>query len=138
MLPLMAAACSRRCLRSHRSRIRRVDHARVEISYHCAYTAPLGACKDADMASKKRKTARKSATKPKAAKKRRTAAKRASGGRRKGLVMDMVHTLEEIPAKLRKAAKKTRKVAAKSKVVRKLEEIPKTIRKAAKKTGWRT
>jgi len=91
------------------------------------------------MASKKRKTARKSASKPKVAKKRRSAAKRASGGRHsKSLVAEVVHTLEEIPGKIRKAAKKTRKVAEKSKVVRKLEELPKQIRKAAKKTGWRT
>lgn len=95
--------------------------------------------------TKKRKTARKPVATSKTIKTRRTAGKRGVGATRKGLVMDVVNTvektLEEIPKQIGKTAKKTKKVASRNRVVAKvvhaLEEVPKKIRKAAKKRGRR-
>lgn len=95
--------------------------------------------------TKKRKTARKSVSTTKTIKARRTAGKRGVGDRRKGLVADVVNTvektLEEIPKQIRKTARKTKKVASRNRVVARvvhaLEEAPKKIRKVAKKRGRR-
>jgi uncharacterized protein (UPF0147 family) len=114
-------------------------------SYQCAYSAPTHLCQHPRMAPTKRKTSRKSVSTTKPVKKKRTANKRGTGGRRKSLVADVVHsleqTLEAIPKKIRKAAKKTKTAASRNRVVagvvHKLESVPKKVRKAAKKKGWR-
>jgi hypothetical protein len=95
--------------------------------------------------TKKRKSARKSVSTSKPLKTRRAAGKRGTGDRRKSLVMDVVHQLEQkledIPKQIRKTARKTKKAATRNrvvaKVVRTLEEVPKTIRKATAKKKTR-
>ena len=91
--------------------------------------------------TKKRKSTRKSVSTTKPLKTRRTAGKRGTGDRRKSLVLDVVQQLEQkleaMPTQLRKAAKKTKKAASRSrvtaKVVNALGKGKTSVRKAAKR-----
>ena len=95
--------------------------------------------------TKKRKTTRKAVSQPKRS--RRVGPLASAAGREaqrspQDVVNQVEKTLEGIPKQLRKTARKTKKVASRSRVVANvvhaLEEVPKTIRKAAKKTRART
>jgi hypothetical protein len=92
-------------------------------------------------ATKKRKQSVKKTTartaKPRrTAAKRKTASKRTGGKTAKGLVLEVVRTLEDLPQKIGKKPKARRSPKRKSlmtKVVTQLETLPRKIRKAAKK-----
>ena len=146
---------------------RRDEHANAVRSYPCAYSALYHLCQHPRMAPTKRKSSRsrKSVSTTSKPVKRRTAGKRSVGGRRKGLVADSAqtsskrtaggrrkglvaevvqsieNTLEGLPKKIRKTAKKTKTAASRNRVVadvvQKLESVPKKLRKAAKKKGWK-